>query len=147
MRSLVIVPILALTACSSDPAPPDAAANKAYLEKAAAEPGAVRTPSGLIYKELREGTGTAPVATDTVKVNYRGTLVNGKEFDKSKEPVKFPLNRVIPCWTEGVQKMKVGGKAQLVCPAAIGYGNAGSPPDIPGGAALIFEIELLGIGN
>jgi len=147
VRALLLLPLLGLAACSSDAPPPDAAANAAYLEKASAEPGAIRTPSGLIYKELRPGTGTSPIATDTVKVNYRGTLVNGKEFDKSSEPVTFPLTRVIPCWTEGVQKMKIGGKAQLVCPAAIGYGSAGSPPDIPGGATLIFEIELLGIGN
>jgi FKBP-type peptidyl-prolyl cis-trans isomerase FkpA len=147
MRSLLILPILGLAACSPDVPPPTAAANAAYLEKASAEPGAFRTSSGLIVKHLRDGTGSTPGPTDTVKVNYRGTLVNGKEFDKSKEPISFPLNRVIPCWTEGLQKIRVGGKAQLVCPAAIGYGTAGSPPDIPGGATLIFEVELLGIGN
>lgn len=133
-----------MTSCSS-PTPPDEAASQAYLEKAASEPGAVKTPSGLIYRELRAGTGTSPIATDTVKVNYKGTLVNGHQFDASND-VKFPLNRVIPCWTEGLQKMKVGGKAQLVCPSSIGYGPQGSPPEIPGGATLIFEIELLGIG-
>lgn len=137
--------MLSLVSCSSPAPAPDEAASKAYLEKAAAEPGATRTPSGLIYRELRAGTGSAPVATDTVKVNYRGTLVNGKQFDAS-DNVKFPLNQVIPCWTEGVQKMKVGGKAQLVCPSSIGYGDNGQPPEIPGGATLIFEIELLGIG-
>jgi len=142
-RSLLFLPIV-LISCSSTP-PPDEAANKAYLEKAAAEPGAVRTPSGLIYRELRAGTGTSPAATDTVKVNYKGTFVDGKKFDSS-DGIKFPLNQVIPCWTEGVQKMKVGGKAQLVCPSSIGYGPRGSPPDIPGGATLVFEIELLGIG-
>jgi FKBP-type peptidyl-prolyl cis-trans isomerase FkpA len=125
--------------------PPDAAASAAYLEKAAAAPGAIRTPSGLIYRELRAGTGTSPVSTDTVKVNYRGTLIDGKKFD-SNDGIKFPLNQVIPCWTEGVQKMKVGGKAELVCPASIAYGERGSPPVIPGGATLVFEIELLGIG-
>ena len=135
---------MTLISCSSSP-PPDAAASKAYLEKAAAEPGAIRTPSGLIYRELRAGTGTSPIATDTVKVNYRGTLVDGKKFDSS-DGIKFPLNQVIPCWTEGVQKMKVGGKAELVCPASIAYGERGQPPDIPAGATLIFEIELLGIG-
>jgi FKBP-type peptidyl-prolyl cis-trans isomerase FkpA len=133
-----------LISCSST-APPDAEASKAYLEKAAAVPGAVRTPSGLIYRELRAGTGTSPLPTDTVKVNYRGTLIDGKKFDSS-ENMKFPLNQVIPCWTEGVQKMKVGGKSELVCPASIAYGTQGQPPDIPGGATLIFEIELLGIG-
>lgn len=84
-----------------------------------------------------------------MKVNYRGTLVDGTEFDSSykrNEPISFPLSGVIPCWTEGVQKMKVGGKAQLVCPSSIAYGDRGSPPVIPGGATLIFEIELLGIG-
>jgi FKBP-type peptidyl-prolyl cis-trans isomerase FkpA len=85
-----------------------------------------------------------------VKVHYRGTLVDGTEFDSSykrNEPAEFPLNQVIPCWTEGVQKMKVGGKSQLVCPASIAYGDRGSPPVIPAGATLIFEIELLGIGG
>jgi FKBP-type peptidyl-prolyl cis-trans isomerase FkpA len=123
------------------------AASEAYLAKAAAEPGAVKTPSGLIYRELRAGTGASPKETDTVKVNYRGTLVNGTEFDSSyrrNEPAEFPLNRVIPCWTEGVQKMKVGGKARLVCPASLAYGDEGRP-GIPGGAALVFEVELLGI--
>ena len=139
---LLIVPIL-LIACS--PAPPTADANAAYLEKAASEPGAFRTSSGLIYRELRAGTGSSPIATDNVKVNYSGTLVNGKKFD-SADNQRFPLNRVIPCWTEGLQRMKVGGKAQLVCPSSLGYGDQGSFPEIPGGATLIFEIELLGIG-
>jgi FKBP-type peptidyl-prolyl cis-trans isomerase FkpA len=142
-RLLLFLPV-ALISCSSTP-PLDEAANKAYLEKAASEPGAVRTPSGLVYRELRAGTGTSPAATDTVKVNYKGKLVDGKKFDSS-DGIKFPLNQVIPCWTEGVQKMKVGGKAQLVCPSSIGYGPRGNPPDIPGGATLVFEIELLGIG-
>jgi len=111
--------------------------------------GSVKTASGLVYEELRAGTGPSPTASDVVKVNYRGTLTNGTEFDSSykrNEPAVFPLNRVIPCWTEGVQHMKVGGKARLTCPSAIAYGAAGSPPVIPGGATLIFEIELLGIG-
>jgi|SRR5580704_1507867 FKBP-type peptidyl-prolyl cis-trans isomerase FkpA len=142
-RVLLLLPSILLLSCSSTP--PDAAASKAYLEKAASEPGAIRTPSGLIYRELRAGTGTSPIATDTVKVNYRGTFVDGKKFDSS-DGIKFPLDHVIPCWTEGVQKMKVGGKAELVCPASIAYGERGQPPDIPGGATLIFEIELLGIG-
>lgn len=113
-------------------------------------PGAVRTASGLVYRELRAGTGASPKATDEVTVNYRGTSVDGVEFDSSykrNEPAKFPLNRVIPCWTEGVQKMKVGGKSQLVCPSNIAYGDRGSPPEIPGGATLVFEIELLGING
>lgn len=122
-------------------------ASSAYLAKAASEPGVVKSDTGLIYKELVPGTGPSPKPTDTVKVNYRGTLINGKEFDSSyarNAPAEFALNRVIPCWTEGVQKMKVGGKATLVCPAQIAYGERGQP-GIPGGAALIFEIELLEI--
>lgn len=123
------------------------AASQAYLDKAAAETGAVKTDSGLVYHELRPGTGPSPTATDTVKVNYRGTLVNGTEFDSSytrNEPAQFALNGVIPCWTEGLQKMKVGGKAKLVCPSNLAYGDAGRP-SIPGGAALIFDVELLEI--
>jgi FKBP-type peptidyl-prolyl cis-trans isomerase FkpA len=123
------------------------AASVAYLAKAAAEPGVVRTDSGLIYRDLSPGTGRSPAASDAVKVHYRGTLINGTEFDSSyrrNEPAQFPLNGVIPCWTEGVQKMKVGGKARLVCPSGIAYGDAGRP-SIPGGATLVFEIELLEI--
>ncbi|MBV8820399.1 MAG: FKBP-type peptidyl-prolyl cis-trans isomerase, partial [Acidobacteriaceae bacterium] len=119
----------------------------AYLAKAATEAGAAKLPSGMIYREVRAGTGATPNATDTVKVNYRGWLVDGTEFDSSykrNEPATFALNRVIPCWTEGVQHMKVGGKANLVCPANLAYGEQGRP-GIPGGAALTFEIELLDI--
>ena len=126
------------------------AASQGYIDKAAAEPGAAKTESGLVYRELTPGTGASPKATDQVKVHYRGTLVNGTEFDSSyrrNEPAQFPLNGVIPCWTEGVQKMKVGGKARLVCPSNIAYGDRGRPPTIPGGAALIFEIELLEIAG
>jgi len=118
-----------------------------YLAKAAAEPGAVKTQSGLVYSEIKPGTGASPRATQTVKVNYRGTFIDGKEFDSSYKrnmPIEFPLNGVIPCWTEGVQKMKVGGKSKLVCPASIAYGESGRP-GIPGGATLVFEVELLGI--
>ena len=124
------------------------AAGVAYSAKVAAEPGAVKSDSGVVYKELKAGTGESPKATDTVKVHYRGTLINGTEFDSSykrNQPASFPLNGVIPCWTEGVQKMKVGGKAMLVCPASTAYGDQGRPA-IPGGATLIFEVELLDIG-
>jgi FKBP-type peptidyl-prolyl cis-trans isomerase FkpA len=141
--------VVLLSSCSSGPSNTDSA-SKAYLEKAAAMPGATRTASGLVYRELTPGMGASAKPTDVVKVHYRGTLVDGTEFDSSykrNEPAQFPLNRVIPCWTEGVQKMKVGGKSQLVCPSSIAYGDAGSPPVIPGGATLIFEIELLGIGG
>jgi FKBP-type peptidyl-prolyl cis-trans isomerase FkpA len=123
------------------------ALSAAFLAKAAAEPGAIKTDSGLVFREVRAGQGASPKATDTVKVHYRGTLVNGTEFDSSykrNEPAQFPLNGVIKCWTEGVQRMKVGGKAVLVCPAELAYGEQGRP-SIPGGAALIFEIELLDI--
>jgi FKBP-type peptidyl-prolyl cis-trans isomerase FkpA len=118
-----------------------------YAAKAAKEKGAVKLESGLVYKDLKVGTGESPKATDKVKVHYRGTLIDGTEFDSSykrNEPATFPLNGVIPCWTEGVAKMKVGGKAKLVCPAAIAYGDRGRP-SIPGGATLLFEVELLEI--
>ena len=125
------------------------AASNAYLAKAATEPGATKTESGLIYKDIQPGTGASPSASDSVKVNYRGTLVDGTEFDSSykrNEPAQFPLSGVIPCWTEGVQKMKVGGKASLVCPSELAYGDQGRP-SIPGGATLVFEVELLEIGG
>jgi FKBP-type peptidyl-prolyl cis-trans isomerase FkpA len=103
---------------------------------------------GLVYRSLREGTGASPTAADTVKVNYRGTLVDGTEFDSSykrNEPATFPLGRVIKCWTEGVQRMKVGGKAQLTCPPELAYGQRGAGSVIPPNATLRFEIELLEI--
>jgi len=118
---------------------------KAYAEQAAKEPGAVKTDSGIVYVELAKGTGPAPTAKDTVKVNYKGTLIDGTEFDSSYkrgQPAEFPLTGVVPCWTEGVQKMAVGGKAKLVCPATTAYGERGRP-GIPGGATLVFELELL----
>ena len=121
---------------------------EAYLAKAAAEPGARQTPSGVVYKEVSAGTGPSPAASDTVKVHYHGTLQDGKVFDSSverNEPATFPLNGVIPCWTEGVQMMKVGGKAKLTCPSATAYGDRGAPPDIKPGATLVFDVELLGI--
>jgi FKBP-type peptidyl-prolyl cis-trans isomerase FkpA len=125
------------------------AASQAYLAKAVLEPGATKAESGLIYRELTSGTGGSPQAADTVTVNYRGTFVNGNEFDSSykrNQPAQFPLSGVIPCWTEGVQKMKVGGKSVLVCPSDLAYGDGGRS-SIPGGATLIFEIELLSIGG
>jgi FKBP-type peptidyl-prolyl cis-trans isomerase FkpA len=140
MRFLLLPLSLVLISCSSTP--------PASSTVQAAPANAVKTASGLEYRELRAGTGASPKATDVVKVHYRGTLTNGTEFDSSYKrnmPAEFPLNRVIPCWTEGVQMMKVGGKAQLTCPASIAYGERGSPPVIPPNATLIFEIELLGI--
>jgi FKBP-type peptidyl-prolyl cis-trans isomerase FkpA len=115
---------------------------------AAREPGAVQTASGLVFRTLTPGTGAMPKATDMVRVHYHGTLPGGKIFDSSVdrgEPAEFGLNQVIPCWTEGVQRMHVGEKAQLVCPASIAYGDRGAGGVIPPGATLIFEVELLGI--
>jgi FKBP-type peptidyl-prolyl cis-trans isomerase FkpA len=118
---------------------------------AAKEAGAVVTPSGLVYRSLKDGKGTSPSATDTVKVHYRGTFPDGKEFDSSYkrgEPIEFPLNGVIKCWTEGVQKMKIGGKAKLTCPASIAYGERGAGGGvIPPNATLQFEVELLDIAK
>lgn len=123
-------------------------AGQAFLEKAAAEKGATKTASGLVYSEITPGKGEQPKATDKVKVHYKGTLIDGTVFDSSIErgqPATFPLNGVIKCWTEGVQMMKVGGKSKLVCPADIAYGDHGSPPKIKPGATLVFEVELLEI--
>jgi FKBP-type peptidyl-prolyl cis-trans isomerase FkpA len=121
-----------------------------FLKSEAAKPGAKTTASGLIYTELKAGTGASPKATDTVTVHYHGTLADGTVFDSSVnrgKPSSFPLNRVIKAWTEGLQLMKVGGKARLVCPSAIAYGDRGSPPKIAPGAALVFEVELISIGG
>ncbi len=120
----------------------------AFLAKAAAAPGAQKLDSGLIYLEVMPGTGASPKPSDTVKVHYHGTLRDGTVFDSSVErgtPAQFPLDRVIPCWTEGVQKMKVGGKSKLTCPAEIAYGERGAPPKIAPGAALSFDVELIEI--
>ncbi len=131
-----------------------AAAQKAETEgrdllaRAAAEKGAVKGYGGLVYKSLREGKGASPKATDTVTVNYRGTLPDGKEFDSSyarNKPAEFPLDGVIRCWTEGVQKMKVGGKALLTCPPDVAYGERGAGGVIPPNATLQFEVELLAV--
>lgn len=125
-------------------------AQDALSAASAKEAGAVVTASGLVYRSLKDGTGASPTASDKVKVHYRGTLADGKEFDSSYkrgEPIEFPLNRVIPCWTEGVQRMKVGGKAKLTCPAAIAYGSRGAGGMIPPNTPLLFEVELLGING
>ena len=117
---------------------------------AAKEPGSVTTASGLVFRSLKEGAGANPTAGDTVKVHYRGTFPDGREFDSSHkrgQPATFPLNGVIKCWTEGVQKIKVGGKAKLTCPPSIAYGERGAPGAIPPNATLHFEVELLGIGR
>lgn len=121
-------------------------AGKDFLEKAAKEKGAVKTASGMVYTPLSEGKGESPKAVDVVKVNYRGTLIDGKEFDSSYKrgkPLEFKLDNVIKCWTEGVQKMKPGGRAKLVCPPNLAYGDNGAGEIILPGATLAFEVELL----
>jgi FKBP-type peptidyl-prolyl cis-trans isomerase FkpA/FKBP-type peptidyl-prolyl cis-trans isomerase FklB len=123
---------------------------KAFLAKAAAAPGATKTPSGIVITSLKAGTGASPKASDEVKVHYEGKLVDGSVFDSSikrGEPATFPLGGVIPCWTEAVQTMKVGGKSRIVCPPETAYGERGSPPRIAGGSTLVFDVELLDIGK
>src|SRR5512135_3784101 len=125
-----------------------AAAGQATLEKAAKEKGAVKTASGMVFVPEKEGTGATPTAADTVKVHYRGTLVDGTEFDSSYkrgQPAEFPLGNVIKCWTEGVQKLKVGGKAKLYCPPELAYGKNGAGAAIPPNATLVFDVELLDV--
>ena len=153
-----LLTLAAMTACVAAPAP--AASPATAVAQAATvtgtspkrEPGATKTtlPSGVVFESLQAGSGASPGATDTVKVNYRGTLANGTEFDSSYkrgQPISFPLNRVIPCWTEGVQLMKPGGKARLTCPPAIAYGERGAGGVIPPNATLTFEIELISVGG
>ena len=139
--TLTCFALLATLAVQAQPADP--------LAKAAAEPGASVAASGLVYRALKEGTGLQPEASDTVRVHYRGMFPDGREFDSSYkrgQPTSFPVTRVIKCWTEGLQRMKVGGKAKLTCPAAIAYGDKGAGGgEIPPGAILQFEVELLGI--
>jgi FKBP-type peptidyl-prolyl cis-trans isomerase FkpA len=114
----------------------------------AAAPGAAGPASSLQITHVVEGTGPSPKATDVVRVHYTGTFEDGTVFDSSVQrgqPASFPLNRVIPCWTQGLQQMKVGGKAKLVCPPQLAYGERGAPPRIPPNATLNFEVELLAI--
>ena len=123
-------------------------AGENFLAKAAAAPGATKTESGLVITTLTPGTGAVPTADATVQVHYHGTLIDGTVFDSSVQrgqPATFPLKGVIKCWTEGVQRMHVGGKSRLVCPPQIAYGDRGSPPRIKPGATLVFEVELLDI--
>lgn len=127
-----------------------AIAQNAALDKAAKEPGAVKTDSGLVYRILKPGKGAFPKDTDVVRVHYRGTFPDGKEFDSSYsrgQPTEFPLNRVIRCWTEGVQKVQPGGKIKLTCPPQIAYGERGAGGVVPPNATLLFEVELLGIAS
>ena len=126
---------------------PEKDKGKAFAEQVAKQAGAVRTPTGLVFQSLTPGKGKTPTAADSVKVHYRGTLIDGTEFDSSikrGQPVDFALANVIPCWTEGLQLMKVGGKAKLVCPSDIAYRDQGQG-NIPPGATLVFEVELLDV--
>ena len=140
--------LIALSLCASSMSFVQAQSD--FAQQAAKEPGARVTASGLIFRSLQEGQGASPVASDKVKVHYRGTLPDGKEFDSSfkrNQPIDFPLSAVIPCWTEGVQLMKVGGKAKLTCPPAIAYGSRGAGGVIPPNATLQFEVELIAIAG
>ena len=122
----------------------------AFLAENGKKAGVTTTASGLQYRVITQGTGAKPLATDKVKVHYKGTLIDGSEFDSSYkrgEPTSFPLNGVIPCWTEGVQRMKPGGKAKLTCPPAIAYGARGAGGVIPPNATLNFEVELISVGR
>ena len=133
---------------SSAGAATEKASGAEFLSKAALEKGAVKSPAGFVYKEIAPGKGPSPAPTDTVKVHYKGTLTDGTVFDSSidrGQPAVFPLNQVIPCWSQAVTMMKVGGKARLVCPPELAYGDRGAPPKIKPGATLVFEVELLDI--
>jgi FKBP-type peptidyl-prolyl cis-trans isomerase FkpA len=148
MKTLLQLSTAALSLCLLAATP--AQAQNTVTAAAAQEPSAKVTASGMVYRSLKDGTGASPKASDTVKVHYRGTLPDGKEFDSSykrNEAIEFPLSRVIPCWTEGVQLMKVGGKAKLTCPPATAYGDRGAGGVIPPKATLLFEVELLAING
>jgi FKBP-type peptidyl-prolyl cis-trans isomerase FkpA len=137
-------------AAAEKTAGPEKEKGKAYAANIANEAGAQKLPDGIVFKVTRPGTGPMPKPTDTVKVNYEGKLTDGTVFDSSYkrgQPAEFPLNGVIKCWTEGLQKMHVGEEATLVCPSETAYGNVGHPPTIPGGATLVFKVELLGING
>jgi FKBP-type peptidyl-prolyl cis-trans isomerase FkpA len=126
------------------------AKDRDFIERKTGEKGAVTTASGLVYRLLKEGSGATPGPADRIKVNYRSTLPDGKEFDGSYnkgEPVEVKMDSVIKCWSEGLQKMKAGGKAELVCPPQLAYGEAGAGELIPPGATLVFEVELLEVRN
>jgi FKBP-type peptidyl-prolyl cis-trans isomerase FkpA len=149
-----LLPLATMTACAAPNtgtagAPP---ATTSSVPNAAALTGSAKTtlPSGVIFESVVTGSGASPKATDTVKVHYRGTLADGKEFDSSYkrgQPLSFPLNRVIPCWTEAVQLMKPGGKARVTCPPKTAYGERGAPGAIPPNSTLMFDIELIAIGS
>jgi FKBP-type peptidyl-prolyl cis-trans isomerase FkpA len=138
LSALVSIPVLALAGSAALAAGSTPAA-----------PGATETlPSGVVVKHTTIGAGASPAAADTVQVHYRGRLADGTEFDSSHkrgQPASFPLGRVIPCWTEGLQKMKVGGSAMLTCPPATAYGSRGAGSAVPPNATLTFEVELLAV--
>jgi FKBP-type peptidyl-prolyl cis-trans isomerase FkpA len=141
------LPSMAQTAA---PAAAQTVAPNPTLEAAAKEDGAIVTASGLVYRALKQGDGASPTASDKVKVHYRGTFPDGREFDSSykrNQAIEFPLSGVIKCWTEGVQLMKIGGKSRLTCPPAIAYGARGAGGVIPPNATLLFEVELLEINS
>lgn len=148
MRTLTGLAALSLFATLLTPLA--AHAQDTVAAASAQEAGAVVTASGLVYRSLKDGSGASPTASDKVKVHYRGTFADGREFDSSYKrnaAIDFPLNGVIPCWTEGVQRMKVGGKAKLTCPAAIAYGSRGAGGVIPPNTTLLFEVELLAVNG
>ena len=146
MKTVLRIAVLAATLAAL----PASWAQNAVAAASAKEEGALVTASGLVYRSLKDGSGASPTASDKVKVHYRGTMPDGKEFDSSYkrgEPIEFPLSGVIKCWTEGVQRMKVGGKAKLTCPPSIAYGERGAGGVIPPNATLLFEVELLAING
>jgi len=150
LRSASIRPFVIATALGAALAGAPAFAQSDVAAKAAKEPGAAVSSSGLVYRSLKDGAGATPKPTDVVRVHYKGYFPDGKEFDSSYsrgQPTEFPLNRVIPCWTEGVGKMKVGGKAKLTCPPTIAYGERGAGGVIPPNATLHFDVELLAING
>jgi FKBP-type peptidyl-prolyl cis-trans isomerase len=117
-----------------------------FADNVGKEKDAKKLPSGVIIRTITPGTGASPTADDTVKVHYEGKLIDGTVFDSSikrGQPAEFPLKGVVPCWTEALQQMKKGEKAQVVCPSSVAYGDRGQPPVIPPGATLSFEVELL----
>ena len=119
-----------------------------FADNVAKEDNAAKTDSGIVIRTIKPGTGASPAETDVVRVHYEGKLIDGTVFDSSvqrNEPAEFPLRGVVPCWREALQKMKKGEKSQVVCPSDLAYGDAGQPPDIPPGATLSFEVELLDI--
>jgi FKBP-type peptidyl-prolyl cis-trans isomerase FkpA len=147
-RTFLTFALLATGACAATAVAQSSPAGKASGAAAPASAAAETLPSGVVIRHTAVGSGPSPTASDTVKVHYRGTLADGKEFDSSHkrgQPASFPLNRVVPCWTQGIQKLKVGGKATLTCPPATAYGSRGVPNVIPPDSTLTFEVELLSI--